>query len=243
MATIDKFWVVLNLLISLWGLFQDTSADNNLKNKNKSLPPFRNHLVWRWSGAVCSAAGWNDHRMSFFLFYMFAFTLIKQFSDRYGCLGGFKHIVTVAETTPITVNVITDNGFLWHLLLPPLLRLHRHKIPRPASPGMDWDGMCTIERYTMVTFFDRGALGRRVMARVKGHEPDWTCDIDAVSYVGCRFPLKGEMSVMFFTVLRTMRHVGHQTIDTCDRVKSFLMHFFLLRKMNLTCFLTKSIKQ
>lgn len=107
-----------------------------------------------------------------FLFYMFAFTLIKQFSDRYGCLGGFKHIVTVAETTPITVNVITDNGFLWHLLLPPLLRLHRHKIPRPASPGMDWDGMCTIERYTMVTFFDRGALGRRVMARVKGHEPD-----------------------------------------------------------------------
>lgn len=157
--------------------------------------------------------------------------------------GGFKHIVTVAETTPITVNVITDNGFLWHLLLPPLLRLHRHKIPRPASPGMDWDGMCTIERYTMVTFFDRGALGRRVMARVKGHEPDWTCDIDAVSYVGCRFPLKGEMSVMFFTVLRTMRHVGHQTIDTCDRVKSFLMHFFLLRKMNLTCFLTKSIKQ
>lgn len=140
--------------------------------------------------------------------------------------GGFKHIVTVAETTPITVNVITDNGFLWHLLLPPLLRLHRHKIPRPASPGMDWDGMCTIERYTVVTFFDRGALGRRVMARVKGHEPDWTCDIDAVSYVGCRFPLKGEMSVMFFTVLRTMRHVGHQTIDTCDSVKSFLMHFF-----------------
>lgn len=45
-----------------------------------------------------------------------ALIFTEQFSDHYWCLEDLKKNVIAEQTTPITMNVITYNGFQWHLL-------------------------------------------------------------------------------------------------------------------------------
>lgn len=49
------------------------------------------------------------------MWFYVALIFTEQFSDHYWCLEDLKKVIA-KETTPITMNVITYNGFQWHLL-------------------------------------------------------------------------------------------------------------------------------